>query len=101
MSADVTDRDRWNGRYAAGEEGGTPLMLGRNLHLFPREGRALDVAGGPGQAAVILAARGLTVTVCDVSDVALEMAEERAASSRVMIWAIGPPTYQPFGRSVR
>ncbi len=58
-------------------------MLGRNLHLFPREGRALDVAGGPGQAAVILAARGLDVTICDVSEVALEMATARAESSRV------------------
>lgn len=83
MGAKVSDRERWNRRYADGEEGGTPLLLGRNLHLFPRSGRALDVAGGPGQAAVILAARGLDVTVCDVSDVALEMAAARAESSRV------------------
>ena len=83
MGARVTDRERWNRRYAAGHEGGTPLMLGRNLHLFPRSGRALDVAGGPGQAAVILAARGLDVTLCDVSEVALEMAAARAESSRV------------------
>jgi SAM-dependent methyltransferase len=83
MGATVSDRERWNNRYADGDEGGTPLMLGRNLHLFPRSGRALDVAGGPGQAAVILAARGLDVTVCDVSEVALEMATARAQSSRV------------------
>jgi len=85
MNSELGDRQRWNDRYAGGEEGGTPLMLGRNLHLFPRSGRALDVAGGPGQAAVILAARGLEVTVCDVSDVALEMAGERAARSGVQI----------------
>ena len=85
MNSDVSDRERWNRRYAEGEEGGTPLMLGRNLHLFPRSGRALDVAGGPGQAAVILAARGLDVTLCDVSEVALEMATERAERSKVGI----------------
>lgn len=83
MGAQLSDRERWNGRYTDGEEGGTPLMLGRNLHLFPRSGRALDVAGGPGQAAVILAARGLDVTVCDVSDVALDLAATRAENSRV------------------
>ncbi|MDH3683062.1 MAG: class I SAM-dependent methyltransferase [Acidimicrobiia bacterium] len=88
MNTEVSDRERWNGRYADGEEGGTPLMLGRNLHLFPRSGLALDVAGGPGQAAVILAARGLDVTVCDVSDVALRMAAERAERSKVSITTI-------------
>lgn len=88
MTTGISDRERWNSRYAGGEEGGTPLMLGRNLHLFPRSGRALDVAGGPGQAAVILAARGLDVTVCDVSDVALRMAQERAERSRVSITTI-------------
>lgn len=85
MATIDTDRDRWNARYRNGAEGGTPLMLGRSLHLFPRTGRALDVAGGPGQAAVILAARGLSVTVVDVSDVALELAQERAERSRVEI----------------
>ena len=58
-------------------------MLGRNLHRFPRSGRALDLAGGPGQAAVILGARGLAVTLVDVSDVALEMALERAGRSKI------------------
>ncbi len=58
-------------------------MLGRNLHYFPRSGRAIDVAGGPGQAAVILAARGLDVTLTDISEVALEMAAQRAERSKV------------------
>jgi len=85
MNEQLDDRERWNGRYRQGEEGGTPLMLGRSLHHLPRSGRALDVAGGPGQAAVILAARGLTVTLTDVSEVALEMAAVRAERSGVEI----------------
>lgn len=88
MDSGASDRERWNARYAAGEEGGTPLMLGRSLHRFPRSGRALDVAGGPGQAAVILAARGLDVTLCDVSDVALRMAAERAERSKVALTTV-------------
>lgn len=79
----TSDRDRWDARYRSGEEGGTPLMLGRSLHHFPRSGLALDVAGGPGQAAVILAARGMTVTLADISQVALDLAVERAERSRV------------------
>lgn len=70
----TADRERWNARYRAGEEGRTPLMLGRSLHHFPRSGRALDLAGGPGQAAVILAARGMSVTLTDISEVALDLA---------------------------
>ncbi len=85
MTTELSDRERWNQRYQAGAEGGTPLMLGRNLHLFPRTGTALDVAGGPGQAAVILAARGLAVTVVDVSDVALDLAAKRAERSGVAL----------------
>lgn len=83
MTAPTSDRDRWNARYRNEEPGGTPLLLGRNLHLFPRTGRAIDVAGGDGQAGAILAARGLEVTVADVSDVALELAEARAARNRI------------------
>jgi hypothetical protein len=83
VNAPTSDRERWNARYRTEEPGGTPLLLGRNPHLFPRSGRAIDVAGGDGQAAAILAARGLDVTVADVSDVALELAAARAARSRI------------------
>ncbi|MEM7341208.1 MAG: methyltransferase domain-containing protein [Actinomycetota bacterium] len=85
---DVDDRERWNTRYRAGEDGSTPLLLGRSLHLFGRGGRALDVAGGTGQAAAILAARGFEVTVADVSDVALERAAERAERAGVTITTV-------------
>ncbi len=83
MTAPTSDRERWNARYRNEEPAGTPLLLGRNLHLFPRSGKAIDVAGGDGQAGAILAARGLEVTVADVSDVALGLAEERAARNRI------------------
>ena len=83
MTAPTSDRERWNARYRNEEPAGTPLLLGRNLHLFPRTGRAIDVAGGDGQAGAILAARGMDVTVADVSDVALGLAEERAARNRI------------------
>lgn len=80
-----SDRERWNARYREEEPGGTPVLLGRNLHLFPRSGRCLDVAGGSGQAGAILAARGMDVTVADISDVALDLARQRAERSRITL----------------
>jgi SAM-dependent methyltransferase len=85
MDIASTDRDRWNARYRQEPAAGPPVLLGRSLHLLPRSGRAIDVAGGTGQAAAILAARGVAVTVADVSDVALELAARRAEQSRVRI----------------
>lgn len=46
---------------------------------LPRRGRALDIAGGAGRNAVWLAARGLEVTVADISPVGLRQAKERAS----------------------
>lgn len=43
------------------------------------KGKALDVAGGAGRNAIWLARRGLDVTLVDISDVALEKADRRAA----------------------
>ena len=41
------------------------------LQFVPRRGRALDIAGGAGRNAIVLARRGLTTTVVDISDVGL------------------------------
>ena len=85
--------DRWNARYrdlAAsepdhGEAGdhriGPPGALLRFEDLLPGAGVAVDLAGGPGGCALHLAARGLTAVVLDISDVALAIAERRAAAA--------------------
>jgi SAM-dependent methyltransferase len=69
------DRDKWNARY--GEEAAmldASPFLAQLGALLPRTGRALDVAGGSGRNALWLARHGLSVTVADVSDVALSRA---------------------------
>lgn len=53
--------------------------------LLPRRGRALDVAGGSGRHALWLAARGLDVTITDVSDTGLALAREEAERRGVPI----------------
>lgn len=71
------DRVRWNEKYQA---------RGRDLPSIPllryqgrlRRGRALDVAGGLGENAVLLSLGGWTVTLLELSDVAIARARARA-----------------------
>lgn len=78
-------RRRWNDRYE-GQEIGEPSSFLTGLdHLIPRQGRALDLAGGSGRHAVWLAARGLDVTIADVSDTGLAIAGEAAERQGVLI----------------
>ncbi len=72
------DRERWDARWRERGEAlaaPEPWLVGLDL---PRAGRALDVAGGSGRHALYLAARGLDVTLCDVSPVALATGEAHA-----------------------
>lgn len=74
------DRERWNGRYAAGEYGERRWpsdFLKESLDRLPR-GRALDLACGLGRNARFLAENGWQVDAVDVSDVALRKAETLA-----------------------
>ena len=50
---------------------------------LPMKGRALDVAGGTGRHARWLAQRGLRVTLCDISPVALAAARGSATAARL------------------
>ncbi|MDJ1430804.1 class I SAM-dependent methyltransferase [Halostagnicola sp. A-GB9-2] len=74
------DRTRWNEKY---DDDGFELpdepipQLAARLDELP-SGRALDVATGTGRNACFLAANGYDVDAIDVSDRALEIAEERA-----------------------
>jgi SAM-dependent methyltransferase len=72
------DREKWNERYGAAATRPPVSTFLRSLDaLLPRTGPALDVAGGAGQNAAWLADRALSVTLLDVSDVALAQADPR------------------------
>ena len=49
--------------------------------LLDRPGRALDLAGGAGRHSIWLAERGWDVVMVDTSEVAIEIASERAAEA--------------------
>lgn len=75
------DRLRWDERYrelgmASLEEAGSnppPPIFSGVEHLFPGEGRALEVACGRGRGVAWLARRGLEVWAVDVSPVAIDL----------------------------
>ena len=77
------DRVRWDAKYTG--EGfephhapGPPTVFAAYEHLFPKSGHGIDLACGRGEAAVWLAARGLTVYGVDISPVAVGFARELA-----------------------
>jgi tellurite methyltransferase len=71
------DRARWNEKHRKGGHDlpSIPLLLYQGRL---RKGRALDVAGGRGENAAILALAGWEVTLADISDEAVALARNRA-----------------------
>ncbi|MDP6446691.1 MAG: methyltransferase domain-containing protein [Pirellulaceae bacterium] len=78
------ERQRWNDRYAGGshadDQPAAPLVS-EIISYLPKSGAALDVAGGSGRNALWLAQRGLDVTLVDISDEGLMLAQRRAANA--------------------
>jgi tellurite methyltransferase len=82
----IDDRERWNAKFLAGEAQSVepdPLLLEVCAKLTP--GRALDLAGGAGRHALWLAQRGWQAFVSDISDEALAIAAQRAASASLSL----------------
>src|SRR5688500_13000996 len=81
------DRQKWNARYSEGSHAAKEpsLLLTAAEGFLPRQGRALDVAGGAGRHAIWLAKRGLDVTLADVSEVALAIAQRRSDDEGVSL----------------
>ncbi|MEM9033583.1 MAG: methyltransferase domain-containing protein [Actinomycetota bacterium] len=75
-----SDQAHWDGRWAEAEPPGDPdPWLPELDEMLPRSGRAVDLAGGQGRNSLWLAARGLDVTIVDVSPVGLVRASAAAA----------------------
>ncbi len=79
------DATRWDAKYRgrALPTPGPSVALRSVMSWIPSQGRLLDLAGGDGAQALWLAGRGLEVTLCDVSEVALERASQVAAATEV------------------
>ena len=81
------DRQKWEARYSGGRGYGREPdpFLSEIAHLLPQAGKALDVAGGTGRHARWLAARGLDVTLADISAAGLAEGARLAAEAGLRI----------------
>jgi tellurite methyltransferase len=82
------DREKWNARFREGStyarEEPSPFLTSLT-DLLPRQGRALDLAGGAGRNGVWLARRGIKVTLADISSEGLALAGAQAARAGVSL----------------
>ena len=73
----MSDRERWNGRYTAGEYPREPdeWLMQRTELLRPDHNgaRALDLACGAGRHTLFLAGMGYEIDAWDISEVGLEL----------------------------
>jgi len=78
------DRARWNEKHrkAGHELPSIPLIMYQGRLT---RGRALDVAGGLGENAAILALAGWTVTLAEISDAAIARAAARARELKAAV----------------
>ena len=78
MGSPSSDQEHWDARYERAVTGAPVPHVQAVLSSLPSEGRALDLAGGSGGTALLLAAQGLQVTLADLSPVALELGRDEA-----------------------
>lgn len=80
-----SDRIRWNEKHAAKTGSGDPdlFFLKYSNSLVP--GQTLDLACGRGRHAFYLASQGHKVTAVDISDVALDHLQSKAAEAELVI----------------
>ena len=89
----MQEEHEWNARYGEKirEDGfePDPYLVEAHNHLvaplFPRQGRALDLAGGTGRHAIWLARQGWNTTLLDISPVALESARKRSGEEHLSL----------------
>ena len=87
-----SERELWNAKFREGSHSSLepdPFLVWANEKFiapaFPRPRRLIDVAGGVGRHAIYLARKGWDVTVLDISESGLKLAEQRAAEERLMV----------------
>jgi len=86
----AADRDRWNTKWAEAGRGTThgSTLIDLVTTYLPSTGTVLDIAGGGSPNSLMLARRGLAVTVADISDVGLAQARQQAQAEDLLVHAL-------------
>ena len=82
------DRDKWNDRYTQRSRNSAELsseVIITALPYLSKEGKAIDIAGGTGRNSLQILAAGYEVTVADISQVGLKIAEQEYAKIGVSL----------------
>ncbi len=90
------ERARWNEKHQKRDHDlpSIPLLMYQGRLT---KGRALDIAGGLGESAAVLALAGWKVTLVDLSDVAVARAKSRAAELKAEVGVVqGDALRLPF-----
>jgi 2-polyprenyl-3-methyl-5-hydroxy-6-metoxy-1,4-benzoquinol methylase len=78
--------DKWNAIYTEGKGNSEPAsVLADHLFLLPKSGRALDLACGLGENALLLAKQGLATEAWDISDCALQKLQKKSIANALSI----------------
>jgi len=93
MTAPGTDKDsdKWDAIYQSKQQNGeakelTPACILQEFHhLLPAQGKALDLASGPGANALFLAQHNLDTYAWDISTIAIEKLKEISYSLNLNI----------------
>ena len=87
-----SERKKWDARYQDSQDERPepdPYLIEAYTKfvspLFPRQGRALDVAGGMGRHAIWLARQGWYTTLLDISPVALDAARKWSSGEHLRL----------------
>ncbi|HGX92658.1 MAG TPA: class I SAM-dependent methyltransferase [Candidatus Tenderia sp.] len=75
-------QEKWDRHYQAKEEMAAVRVVAENLHLLPASGRGLELACGLAANAFLLAENGIEMDAWDISPVAIEKVNARAAAQQ-------------------
>lgn len=80
-------QDKWNRIYSETDEQAVPALrvVAENLHLLPASGKGLELACGLAANSFAMAGRGLEMDAWDISDVAIEAVNQRAAQENISV----------------
>ncbi len=78
-------REKWDRYYSEAEAGSVARVVSENRHLLPTTGVGLELACGLAENAFVAAEQGISMEAWDISPVAVERINQRAADTALPV----------------